>query len=144
MPAARRSTSAEPQGQTKQKMVPTGPPRLPAGSVDQVAAAVGEALKKAARERSITSWSQLRRQLGSALPALHPDDRVEVLLRVERNTSASEPLLSSLLAADGARSLAMYRVLAARLGRGVPPDDAAARAQWQQEILRLQQLFRHR
>jgi hypothetical protein len=41
------------------------------------------ALKKAARERSTTSWSQLRRQLGSPLPSLHTYDQVEVLVTVD-------------------------------------------------------------
>jgi len=112
--------------------------------VAQVAAAVGGALKKAARERSTTSWSRLRRQLGSALPALHPDDQVEVLLRIEASTPAEEPLLSSLLTADGACSLALYRVWSTRLGRVIPASDADARAYWQKEILRLHQLFRYR
>ncbi|GAA1501061.1 hypothetical protein GCM10009760_63580 [Kitasatospora kazusensis] len=141
---ARRTAAAEPQARTKKKAAPAGPPRLPAESVAPVAAAVRAALKKAARERSTTTWSQLRRQLGNALPALHPDDQLEVLLRVEASTPAEEPLLSSLLAADASSHPAVYQRLANRLGRAFPAGAGATRAHWQTEVLRLQQLFRHR
>ncbi|GGV07080.1 hypothetical protein ACIG0C_35010 [Kitasatospora aureofaciens] len=121
----------------------SGPARLGDEALGLVAAAVRGALKKAARERCSTSWGRLHRQLDRALPVLHPDDRVEVLVRVEAGTAADEPLLSSLLAV-GDSSSALYRRLARRLGRTFPADSGAARTHWQSEVLRLHQLFRYR
>ncbi|MDQ0757524.1 hypothetical protein [Streptomyces canus] len=74
--------------------------RLTEAKVNEVTAAVRGALKKAAHERSTTSWSRLHRQLGSALPPhLHPDDQVAVLAQVDAHTPADEPLLTALVAA---------------------------------------------
>ncbi|MCP2313987.1 hypothetical protein [Kitasatospora paracochleata] len=144
-PAARRSASGVPQRQRARKAVPARPARLPEEAVAQIAAAVTGALKKAARERSTTTWSRLGRQLGNALPqVLHPADRVEVLVRVDAGTPQGEPLLSSLLAAGDTGSLAVCRDLAGRLGRAVPAEPGEARVFWQSEVLRLQQLFRYR
>ncbi|GGU99283.1 hypothetical protein ACIG0C_30100 [Kitasatospora aureofaciens] len=143
VPAKGRTASAERPERSKKK-TPASPPRLPARSIASVAAAVAGALKKAARERSTSSWSRLHRQLGSALPDLHPDDRMEVLVCVEAGTAAEEPLLSSLLAADGSSPPALYQGLARRLGRTIPADTREARAHWQSEVLRLHQLFRYR
>ncbi|MFF4922514.1 hypothetical protein ACFY4B_18205 [Kitasatospora sp. NPDC001261] len=134
----RAASTGRPEHSTK--AVSVGPPRLPAESI----APVAETLKKAARERSTTSWPQLSRCLGKALPDLHPDDRVQVLLRVEDTTAAGEPLLSSLLAAGDARHPALYHDLAARLGRQASSTASEARVHWQAEALRVQRLFRHR
>ncbi|MFJ4192240.1 hypothetical protein [Kitasatospora sp. NPDC089509] len=109
-----------------------------------MSAAVRGALKKSARERSTTAWQQLGRQLGSALPDLHPDDQLEVLLQVESATPADEPLLSSLLAAGTGAQPAFYRNLAGRLRRALPDGFGAVHAHWQAETLRLHQLFRYR
>ncbi|MFF2751856.1 hypothetical protein ACFVVA_40770 [Kitasatospora sp. NPDC058048] len=59
-------------------------------------------------------------------------------------TAAGEPLLSSLLAAGDTRHPALYRDLAARLGRQAPSAASETRVHWQAEALRVQRLFRHR
>ncbi|WP_158714329.1 hypothetical protein [Kitasatospora aureofaciens] len=141
-PASAPAAAAEPMAGTRRAM--SGPARLEDESLGHVAAAVRGALKKTARECSATSWERLHRQLDRALPALHPDDRVEVLVRVEAKTPADEPLLSSLLAVGDNTSPALYRSLAARLGRVLPAKAVEARAYWQCEVLRLQALFRYR
>ncbi|MET8624731.1 hypothetical protein ABZW30_13395 [Kitasatospora sp. NPDC004669] len=118
------------------------PRRLPPAALTDLAAGMRGALKKAARERSATSWSKLSRVLDSTL--LHPDDQIQVLLRVEDGTAADEPLLSSLLAVTDTNRPALYRELASRLGRQVPAPASEAHAHWQTEVLRLQQQFRYR
>ncbi|MEU5397512.1 hypothetical protein [Streptomyces tibetensis] len=100
-------------------------------------------MKKAARERSTTSWSQLLRQLGSVLLSLHADDQVEVLVGVDAGTPAGEPFLTALLAATDSGALAVYERVAKRLGRDVPDDAKDARAQWQTDVLLLHQLYRY-
>ncbi|MEC4019832.1 hypothetical protein [Streptomyces sp. H27-D2] len=103
------------RGGNKGQRKPAGTPRLPAGSVAEVGAAVRGALKKAARERSTTSWARLRRQLGGALPPLHPDDELEVLVWVDQQTPTDEPALSSLIAVNDTSSpVRLYRRLASR------------------------------
>ncbi|MEH0550792.1 MULTISPECIES: hypothetical protein [unclassified Streptomyces] len=110
-----------------------------------MAAAVRGALKKAARERSTTSWPQLRRQLGSALPRhLHPDDQVDVLTQVDTNTPTGEPLLTALLAATDTNSPRRYERAANRLGRYMLGEAQAAYAQWQTDALHLHQLYRYK
>ncbi|MFF3503463.1 hypothetical protein [Streptomyces sp. NPDC003247] len=110
-----------------------------------MAAAVRGALKKAARERSTTSWSRLRRQLGSALSHhLHPDDQVAVLAQVDAHTPAGEPLLTVLVAATDSSSVSVFQRVASQLGRTVPDDTQAARSQWQTDALHLQQIYRYK
>lgn len=119
--------------------------RLTEEKITEVAAAVRGAPKKAARERSTTSWPQLRRQLGSALPHhLHPDDQVEVLVQIDANTPADEPLLIALLAATDTDSPGLYERTAKRLGRDVPGDVQTVRSQWQPDVLHLHQLYRYK
>jgi hypothetical protein len=119
--------------------------RLTDAKVTEVAAAVRGALKKAARERSTTSWSRLRRQLGSALPRhLHLDDQVAVLAQVDAHTPTDEPLLTALIAATETNSASVFQQVARQLGRTVPNDTQAARSQWQSDALQLQQLYRYK
>lgn len=119
--------------------------RLTEEKVTEVAAAVRGALKKAARERSATSWPRLRRQLGSVIPHhLHPDDQVEVLAQADAHTPAGEPLLTALLAATDTNSPALYGRVANRLGRDVSGEAQAARSQWQTDALHLHQLYRYK
>ncbi|MFD8670518.1 hypothetical protein ACFV1U_34705 [Streptomyces microflavus] len=96
---------------------------LPAHLVP-TASAVRGALKKAARERTSTSWSRLEQQLGSALPLLSVEERVQVLVHIDQSAAGDEPLLSSLIAAGDAHFACQYyrRVLAA-LGLDAPDDD---------------------
>lgn len=117
-------------------------PRLSHAELQQVAAAVRGALKKTARERGTISWSRLRRQLGNALPRLHPDDRIEVLTQVEENTRADEPLLSSLLAVNDTGRRGMYERLATRLHKPTPVGEGDTG--WQSEVLRLHHIYRYR
>jgi hypothetical protein len=121
-----------------------GRKRLAEEKVVEVAAAVRGALKKAARERSPTSWSQLRRQLGAALPHLHTDDQLAVLVQVDADTPADEPLLSALLAVADSNSPSLYDQAARLLGRVGAGDAAAVRSRWQTDALHLQQLYRYR
>jgi hypothetical protein len=108
-----------------------------------VATSLRSALKATSRQGSALSSSKYGRRLADVLHWLHPDDQVEVLLRVEDGTRADEPLLSSMLAVVDAAP-ALYRDLAARLGRQVLSTASEARAHWQTETLRLQQTFQHR
>ncbi|MEU8764700.1 hypothetical protein [Streptomyces sp. NPDC048659] len=92
-----------------------------------VAAAVRGALKKAARERTATSWERLESQLGSALPRLTTHERVQVLTMVDRAKTADAPLLSSLLAAGDPDFAPHYRSVITALGLEAPDDDDTLR-----------------
>ncbi|MCX5345913.1 hypothetical protein [Streptomyces atratus] len=112
------SPAAQPQPATL-----TDPAELPAHLVP-AAAAVRGALKKAARERTTTSWNRLEHQLGSALPSLSSNERVQVLVEADRSTAGDEPLLSSLLAAgDPHFAYQYYRHVLNALGLDAPDDD---------------------
>ncbi|MEU0271868.1 hypothetical protein [Streptomyces sp. NPDC006307] len=101
----------------------TEPAKLPDRLVPAVAAVRG-ALKKAARERTATSWNRLEHQLGSALPSLTNNERVQVLVQVDRSTAGDEPLLSSLLAAgDPHFAYQYYRHVLTALGLDALDDD---------------------
>ncbi|MEU0989230.1 hypothetical protein [Streptomyces sp. NPDC005953] len=101
----------------------TEPAKLPDRLAPAVAAVRG-ALKKAARERTATSWKRLEHQLGSALPSLTSNERVQVLVQVDRSTASDEPLLSSLLAAgDPHFAYQYYRHVLTTLGLDAPDDD---------------------
>lgn len=106
-----------------QSDVITEPGKLPNRLVPAVAAVRG-ALKKAARERTPTSWNRLEHQLGSALPLLTSNERVQVLVQVDRSTAGDEPLLSSLVAAgDPHFAYQYYRHVLTALGLDAPDDD---------------------
>ncbi|MER5781305.1 hypothetical protein ABT104_06185 [Streptomyces mobaraensis] len=138
------AVTEEPRERTENRSDTRG--ALEPQKITEIAAAVRGALKKAARERATTSWSQLRRQLGSALPALQPGDQVEVLVEVDRHTPPDEPLLASLIAVNDTspRSRQVYQRLACRLDRDPPLNPKVARSWWQTEVLQLHQLWRHR
>ncbi|WP_405856902.1 hypothetical protein OG407_09640 [Streptomyces sp. NBC_01515] len=145
VPGRRREAGADGQRSGRTRHEERERERLTEEKVTEVAAAVRGALKKAARERSTTSWSRLRRQLGSALPHhLHPDDQVAVLVRVDAHTPADEPLLTALVAATDIHSAAVFQRVANQLGRTVPDDTEAAISQWQTDALHLQQLYRYK
>ncbi|MEU5138041.1 hypothetical protein [Streptomyces californicus] len=92
--------------------------------LEPTAAAVRGALRKAARERTTTSWSRLEQQLGSALPPLSNQERVQVLVHIDRSAADDEPLLSSLIAAgDPHFTYQHYRRVLAALGLDAPGDD---------------------
>lgn len=116
--AEKTSPAAHPQPDTI-----TEPAKLPDRLIP-AASAVRVALKKAARERTATSWNRLEHQLGSALPSLTSNERVQVLVQVDRPTAGDEPLLSSLLAAgDPHFAYQYYRHVLTALGLDAPDDD---------------------
>ncbi|MGW2016825.1 hypothetical protein [Streptomyces sp. NPDC001927] len=101
----------------------TDPAQLPE-HLHPAAAAVRGALKKAARARATTSWNRLEHQLGSALPSLSSNERVQILVQVDRTAAGDEPLLSSLLAAgDPHFAHQYYRHVLVALGLDAPDDD---------------------
>lgn len=117
-----RPATAPPRMQSRQEAI-AEPAKSPA-RLTSVAAAVRGALKKAARERTTTSWKRLQHQLGSALPSLSTEEHVQVLVQVDQSTAADEPLLSSLLAAgDPHFAYQYYRRVLAALGLDAPDDD---------------------
>ncbi|MGW3060596.1 hypothetical protein ACWC98_32345 [Streptomyces goshikiensis] len=129
--AGKSAAPAEESG-TAQKTSPAAQPQLdaitePAKLPDRLVptvAAVRGALKKAARERTTTSWNRLEHQLGSALPSLTSNERVQVLVQVDRPTAGDEPLLSSLLAAgDPHFAYQYYRHVLTALGLDAPDSD---------------------
>ncbi|MFD5786719.1 hypothetical protein ACFWH1_08780 [Streptomyces sp. NPDC127037] len=78
--------------------VAADPAKLPERLAPAVAAVRG-ALKWAGRERTATSWSRLEHQPGSALPSLSNNERLQLLVEIDRSTADDAPLLSSLIAA---------------------------------------------
>lgn len=138
---AERLTSAD--DPSKDKPVAEG--RISRSQVLVVAAAVRSLLEQTARGQSLTTWGELRRRLGeSVLPHLHPDDQGEVLVAVDRDTPADEPLLSSLIVVGDGEIHALYRPVAFSLDRDVPLADAALRSEWTVDVLRLRTLWKHR
>jgi len=117
--------------------------QLPPSKLDAAAAAVRGALKKAARERTTTTWSRLHEQLGSALPRMTPTERLDVLVRVDQPTPADQPLLSALIAAGDPGFTARYRSVAAALGRETPADADEIRAAISGDVRQLHDLWRY-
>ncbi|MBD0843501.1 competence protein CoiA family protein [Streptomyces sp. TRM68416] len=119
--------------------------RLSQSQILQLASGVRTLLEQTARGQSLTTWGELRRRLGeSVLPHLHPDDQGEVLVAVDRDTPATEPLLSSLIVAGDGEIHPLYRHVAFSLDRKVPLSDAALRSEWTVDVLRLRTLWKHR
>ncbi|AXE76624.1 hypothetical protein [Streptomyces atratus] len=94
----------------------TIPAKVPAHLASTTAAVRG-ALKKAARARTTTSWDRLEHQLGSALPPLSSNERIQILVQIDRPNAGDGPLLSSLLAVgDPHFAYQYYRHVLAALG----------------------------
>ncbi|MFB7763503.1 hypothetical protein [Streptomyces xiamenensis] len=144
-PPARGQRNGRGPGSAPRERRPSAAPpaRLPDDALPTVAATLRTALAKAARGRTTESWPRLRRQLGTALPALSREDQLRVLAAVDEHTPADEPLLCAQLAATDAKNAQLYAKLAARLGRHAPPP-TDAHMYWQTQVLRLQQTYRHR
>ncbi|MEV6976265.1 hypothetical protein [Kitasatospora sp. NPDC093806] len=140
--ASATEAEVQPVGGAERQVPP--PRRSAPAELAEVATTVRSALQQTARQGSVLSSPKYGRQLADVLHRLHPDDQVQVLLRVEDGTQADEPLLSSMLAVVDTASPGLYRDLAARIGRQVPSTAGEARSHWQTEALRLQQLYRHR
>ncbi|MFG2997205.1 hypothetical protein [Streptomyces sp. NPDC048340] len=118
--------------------------RLPAQTVEQLAAKARKVLADTARSGgSVLTWGALRSRMGGTLPHLHPDDQGELLVAVDRETPAGDPLLSTLIASADASLHWLYRHVRFSLGRERIPD-AELEAHWATEVLRLRQQWRHR
>lgn len=84
--------------------------------IQSYAALLQPALRRAAREGRTTTWVELGQHFEAPLATLHPDDKVAILVEVDRDTPDDEPLLSALIAArDGAHPL--YRQVLFNLDR---------------------------
>ncbi|WMX46313.1 hypothetical protein RGF97_17715 [Streptomyces roseicoloratus] len=118
--------------------------RLPIETIDKLATSVREILADSARSGGrLLTWGELRLRMGGALPHLHPDDQGELLVTVDRETPADEPLLSTLIASADASLHWLYRHVRFSLGRErIPASDLEAH--WATEVLRLRQIWRYR
>ncbi|MFJ8787378.1 hypothetical protein [Streptomyces sp. NPDC102476] len=94
--------------------------------VEKFVLAVRGALKKAARERRTTTWSEIQQKTGlRQLDRLDHQDKVELLVLVESGTAVDDPLWSALLAAAGDdAALRLHRDVCNRLSRPLPVSDA--------------------
>ncbi|MFF8561438.1 competence protein CoiA family protein [Streptomyces albidoflavus] len=89
------------------------------------AVAVRVALRQNARAGRTTTWGGLSRKIGVPLAALHPDDKVAVLVEADRETRDDKPLLSTLIAAHGGvRPHSLYPQVLFILDRPVPRPSA--------------------
>ncbi|MGY3843986.1 hypothetical protein ACWV2X_01810 [Streptomyces hydrogenans] len=121
---------------------PTG--RLPIETIDKLATSVREILADSACGGGrLLTWGDLRLRMGGALPHLHPDDQGELLVTVDRETPADEPLLSTLITSTDASLHWLYRHVRFSLGRERIPA-SELEAHWATEVLRLRQIWRHR
>ncbi|MFI0862284.1 hypothetical protein ACH4RA_18880 [Streptomyces smyrnaeus] len=118
--------------------------RLPPHVLENAAAAVRGALKKTAREQTISSWERLERQLGSALPHMHLDDRIQVLTLVDKTTPSDQALLSCLVAAGDPELTTAYRTIADQLGLDAPADDEDLRDVLEADVDQIHAYWRHR
>jgi hypothetical protein len=92
-------------------------------------------LSLAARTARPLTWVELGTRLDGGLPALHPDDKVALLVEVDRATHPDRPLLSALVAAPGQRVHPLYAQVLDHLDRVVPrPPDA--QAAWEGDLQR--------
>ncbi|MFD6343242.1 competence protein CoiA family protein [Streptomyces roseolus] len=110
----------------------------------ELAAIVRSALQESARNRTTTTWSAIRYRLGAGLPHLHPDDQGEVLVLADVDTPADEPLLSALITTNNGELHPLYRHVAFSLDRQQPQAQEKIHAQWQLDVLRLYNLWKHR
>ncbi|MFF0112445.1 competence protein CoiA family protein [Streptomyces prasinus] len=92
-------------------------------------------LSVAARTVRPVTWAELGIRLDGGLPALQPEDKVAVLVEVDRATRPDRPLLSALVAARGRRVHPLYAQVLDHLDRAVPrPPDA--QAAWEADLRR--------
>ncbi|MBL3671260.1 hypothetical protein JL475_36170 [Streptomyces sp. M2CJ-2] len=110
-----------------------------------VTPALGELRAKGAVRDDSTplNWGDLRLRAGGQLPSLHPDDQVALLVAVDRDTPADEPLLSTLVDNSVAAPHRLYRQVRLGLGRE-PVPDTELETHRAMEVLRLRQLWRYR
>ncbi|CAL9389343.1 hypothetical protein SUDANB6_01226 [Streptomyces sp. enrichment culture] len=99
--------------------------RLTLSQIRGYAVAVRVALRRAAREGRTTTWGEMALRIGAPLAALHPDDKVAVLIEADRETPEDEPLLSALVSAHGGdRPHPLYPQVLFSLDRPTPPAEA--------------------
>ncbi|MGW4046484.1 hypothetical protein [Streptomyces sp. NPDC004721] len=135
--------NASPQ-QTDGTADPRHADRLPIETIDKLATAAREILADAARSGGrLLTWRDLRLRMGGGLPHLHPDDQGELLVAVDRETPADEPLLSTLITSTDASLHWLYRHVRFSLGRERIPT-SELEAHWATEVLRLRQTWRYR
>ncbi|GAB7059544.1 competence protein CoiA family protein [Streptomyces mexicanus] len=96
-------------------------------------------LGTAARTARPLTWRELGTRLDERLPALHPDDKVAVLVEVDRATCSDRPLLSALIAAPGDRVHPLYAQVLDHLDRPVPPP-GQAQTSWEADLRRHRRL----
>ncbi|MFF8881859.1 hypothetical protein [Streptomyces flaveolus] len=117
--------------------------RLDRNALALFAARVRPLLQDAARAGTTVTWGDLRRRLDGELPYLHPDDQGEILVLVDLETAADEPLLAALVAGADLSPHALYRHVRYSLGRERVPE-MSLEMHWRMEVLRIHQLWRHR
>ncbi|MFB6774420.1 hypothetical protein [Streptomyces sp. NPDC056337] len=117
--------------------------RLEQDALAPLAAQVRTLLQDAARAGTTLTWGDLRRRLGGALPYLHPDDQGELLVMVDQETGADEPLLATLVTGADLSPHGLYRHVRHSHGRERISDEFLE-TDWQMEVFRLYQLWRHR
>ncbi|MBC2865384.1 competence protein CoiA family protein [Streptomyces mexicanus] len=96
-------------------------------------------LGTAARTARPLTWRELGTRLDERLPALHPDDKVAVLVEVDRATCTDRPLLSALIAAPGNRVHPLYARVLDHPDRPVPPP-GCAQTSWEADLRRHRRL----
>ncbi|MEV6652036.1 competence protein CoiA family protein [Streptomyces sp. NPDC051219] len=94
------------------------------------------ALRRAAREGRVTTWAQLGQSFEAPLMELHQDDKVAILVEVDRDTPKDEQPLSALIAARGGLGPhPLYQQVLFNLGRAdLSPE--AVHAHWQLSVNR--------
>ncbi|MFD5966763.1 hypothetical protein ACFWGR_11100 [Streptomyces sp. NPDC060311] len=117
--------------------------RLDREALEPLASRVRTLLQDAARAGTTMTWRDLRRRMGGELPYLHPDDQGEILVMVDRETPANEPLLAALAAGADLSPHALYRHVRYSLGRKCVPE-MSLEMHWRIEVFQLYQLWRHR
>ncbi|MER6230612.1 hypothetical protein ABT169_15875 [Streptomyces sp. NPDC001616] len=137
--------ATQPSGVRKKPSAPgTQEAGLPLETIDKLAAAARQVLIDQARSGGrLLTWGELRHRMGGALPHLVADDQGELLVSVDQETPADEPLLSTLIASGDTSLHWLYRHVRFSLGRGRIPDEELE-SHWAAEVLRLRQVWRYR
>ncbi|WP_369266396.1 hypothetical protein [Streptomyces harbinensis] len=117
--------------------------RLPVEALEKLAHVARTVLTDSARNGGLLTWGDLRLRMEGGLPHLHPDDQGELLVAVDRETPADEPLLSTLIISSDSSLHWLYRHVRFSLGRErIPGPDLEHH--WATEVLRLRQIWRHK
>ncbi|MEU2565847.1 competence protein CoiA family protein [Streptomyces althioticus] len=79
------------------------------------------------------TWVELGERLSRPLAPLHPEDKVSILVEVDRATCSGRPPLSALVAARSNRVHPLYAQVLDHLGRPVPAPDAS-QTSWEADV----------